>query len=290
MELELIIDKMRLVAGAAALAAALVAVESQDPAGGWMAYAVGQVPAGTERITKLEMSWVVSGGPQDPPHGRAFYSPWFGMDPADNLNLIQPVNPWSGHAWSMYTSVPCPPLHSKSPLTPHPTLCASEYFQWRPEDNRNSHAVGVKSGQTLRGYLHYIEASDSYNLTQSVVETGAISTQIVKCQAGKKYTLPYVVYEKLFPCRSYPPAEKVVFTDIVAECDGKDCAASIQWKPMVKDANCEMTAHIAPGNKEISITWNTKATSRYDNLTESELFDLNMHGQWAERLSLSRPR
>eukprot|EP01052_Picozoa_sp_SAG31_P059281 SAG31_NODE_18601_length_630_cov_0.772128_1_plen_36_part_10 len=35
------------------------------------------------------------------------------MDPADNLNLIQPVNPWTGRSWSAYT----------------------EYFQWSPEHN-----------------------------------------------------------------------------------------------------------------------------------------------------------
>lgn len=55
-----------------------------------MAYAVGTVPAGTTRITKLSMAWKVS---QNPKLSRAFFSPWFGMDPADNLNLIQPVNP-----------------------------------------------------------------------------------------------------------------------------------------------------------------------------------------------------
>ena len=80
-------------------------VKAADPAGGWMAYAVGQIPAGVQRITKLEMTWVVAGGSQDPPHGFAFYSPWFGMDPADNLNLIQPVNPWSGRSWSVSTAL-----------------------------------------------------------------------------------------------------------------------------------------------------------------------------------------
>ena len=33
----------------------------------------------------------------------------------------------------------------------------------------------------------------------SVVETGASSSQVVRCQEGKKYRLPYVVYEKLAP-------------------------------------------------------------------------------------------
>ena len=76
---------------------------AQDPAGGWMAYAVGDISStGANRITRLDMKWVVSDAPSDKLN--AFYSPWFGMDPADNLNLIQPVNPWLGDSWAV--SVP----------------------------------------------------------------------------------------------------------------------------------------------------------------------------------------
>ena len=87
----------------------------------------------------------------------------------------------------------------------------------------------------------------------------------------------------------YPPEEKVTFTDIVAECDGKDCTSTIVWTPMVKDANCGMAAHIAAGGEEISITWSTKQASKYDNMTDAELYDLNMHGAWAQKLQLERP-
>lgn len=80
----------------------LSTVLAQDPAGGWMAYAVGEVPSSTERITNMQMTWKVSEQPRD---SSAFFSPWFGMDPSDNLNLIQPVNPWLGNGWSMYTEV-----------------------------------------------------------------------------------------------------------------------------------------------------------------------------------------
>ena len=122
---------------------------------------------------------------------------------------------------------------------------------------------------------------------------GAVSTQIVPCQSGKKYNLPYVVYEKVFPCKNYPPSGNVTFRDILVkelatvnsvsllasapcpvyvwkcifdppprpkcgkgaalqgcssvdlcwwqvECDHKDCTQQVVWKPMVKDANCEM--------------------------------------------------
>jgi len=102
-----------------------------------MAYAVGAIPKQYERITSLNMTWTVN---ENPTRGRAFFSPWFGMDPGDNLNLIQPVNPWSGSSWSMYT----------------------EYYQWSPTHNSNSKQYPVQAGQTLQGSLQYDEASDSY--------------------------------------------------------------------------------------------------------------------------------
>lgn len=141
----------------------------------------------------------------------------------------------------------------------------------------------------LHGVLAYDESSDSYKLSQTIVETGETSSQTVKCQSGKKYTLPYVVYEKTFPCKDYPPDGKVTFRNITAECDGKDCTKDIKWQSKVKDANCNMAAHINDDGT-ISITWDTSAPSKYDNMTRAQLFDLNYHG-WARspRLNLTRP-
>merc|ERR1711990_37757 len=123
---------MRMLAVIAAFALLSSSTTAQDPAQGWMAYAVGQVPEGTERITRMEMQWKVGAEPRK---SSAFFSPWFGMDPADNLNLIQPVNPWQGGIfgghWSMYT----------------------EYFQWSPTHNSNSPSKNVEAGRTLKGSL-----------------------------------------------------------------------------------------------------------------------------------------
>lgn len=241
----------------------LASVAAQDPATGWMAYAVGEAPSKYDRITRLEMYWKVSANPKA---SSAFFSPWFGMDPADNLNLIQPVNPWLGRApWGMYT----------------------EYFQWSPEHNSNSPQKSVEAGQTLHGTLAYTASSDSYVLTQRIVETGAVSSQTVKCQAGKKYTVPYVVYEKTFPCADYSPDGIVHFFNITAECDGVDCASELGWQAKVKDPNCDMKAVINTDGT-IDITWNTAMESKYDNMTRAELYDLNMHG-WASNLGLKRP-
>jgi hypothetical protein len=241
---------------------AISLVSAQDPADGWMAYAVGSIPDSYDRITRLEMTWTVNSKPE---HGLfAFFSPWFGMDPYDNLNLIQPVNPWSGGSWSMYT----------------------EYFQWSPERNSNSDSHEVEPGQTLHGSLVYDESSDSYTLTQEIVETGVTSSQVVKCQSGKKYTVPYVVYEKTFPCRDYPPDEKVTFKNITIECDGQDCRDQVKWEAKVKDSNCNMEAHIIDSST-ISITWDTSLSSKYDHMSREELFALNRReGDWTSRLTL----
>jgi len=233
-------------------------VSAKDPATGWMAYAVGELPSTAERITNIEMTWTVGA---DAKRGSAFYSPWFGMDPDDNLNLLQPVNPWGGSSWSMYT----------------------EYFQWSPEHNSNSNQHSVSAGQTLHGAIKYSESDDSYTITQTIVETGVSSSQVVKCQNGKKFTVPYIVYEKTFGCSSYPPDGKVTFRDISVECDGKDCTKDVKWAAKVYDANCNMEAHIE-SSTQISITWDTSLTSKYDNFTDSELVALNAKG-WGARFA-----
>ena len=68
---------------------------SQDPASGWLGYAMGSSPNGSGIITYIEAKWVV---PSDPVKKGAFFSPWFGIESSDNLNLIQPVNPWDGRS------------------------------------------------------------------------------------------------------------------------------------------------------------------------------------------------
>ena len=64
------------------------------------------------------------------------------------------------------------------------------------------------------------------------------------------------------------------------ECDGVDCTTAVSWDAIVADANCNMQAHIAPNSsaKEISITLDTKMTSKYDDLTAAALNDINGHG------------
>jgi len=255
----------------AAVAASLVAtVAAQDPANGWMAYAVGAIPSQFERITRLEMTWTVGEAPKN---NNAFYSPWFGMDPADNLNLVQPVNPWQGSGWDMYT----------------------EYYQWSPSHNSNSKSYSVKPGQTLHGAVVYDSSSDSYTLTQTIVETGQSSSQVVPCQSGKKYVIPYVVYEKEWRCSDYPPDGVVSFRNIIVECDGTECTQDVNWQAKVEDSNCNMAAHVESGAKattenEISITWNPSMTSQFDEYSEEELIHHNAGGWGAKYAAVALER
>lgn len=110
-----------------------------------------------------------------------------------------------------------------------------------------------------------------------------MSSQVVPCQEGKKFTIPYVVYEKTFPCRDYPPDGIVTFRNITVECDGVPCTQDISWRADVEDANCNMKAHIADNNTVISITWDTSAASKYDHMSYEELHELNGKSGWGAR-------
>ncbi len=78
---------------AAILASAFALTAAQDPAEGWLAYARALPPSGKpgQRLTKISARWK---NLKNPRPSQSFYSPWFGIDTADNLNLLQPVNPW----------------------------------------------------------------------------------------------------------------------------------------------------------------------------------------------------
>jgi hypothetical protein len=161
----------------------------------------------------------------------------------------------------------------------------TEYYQWSPTHNSNSKQYSVQAGQTLKGSIAYDSKTDSYQLTQTILETGQVSSQSVPAQNGKKYTVPYFVYEKVFPCSTYPPDEVVTFRDISVQCDNEDCTNAVQWSANVKDANCDMKAVIS-NQTTISITWDTSAKSVYDNHSIADLVKLNANG-WARNYRLN---
>ena len=104
---------LKAIAIAAAVVACAALVRAQDPADGWLGYATGVNPSGEGRITYMSAQWTVG---QNPAVGGAFFSPWFGIEASDNLNLIQPVNPWVGDSWQIY----------------------NEYFQWYVASHRST--------------------------------------------------------------------------------------------------------------------------------------------------------
>ena len=189
----------------------------QDPAHGWMSYAVGDISStGADRITRLEMKWKVNNYPKK--RSSAFFSPWFGMDTRDNKNLIQPVSPYFGYSHDADTVYPLEGAYA----------AYTEYYQWQPTHNKNSEMISATPGNVLHGSLVYTKNTDSYVLVIMNLATGDSTQQIVKAQNNKKYTIPYVVYEKTWPCDEYPPDELISFHDIVIECDFKDCTKEVR--------------------------------------------------------------
>lgn len=154
-------------------------------------------------------------------------------DTGNNLNLIQPVNPWMGNQWSAYT----------------------EWFQWQPERNSNSDSFSVNPGEVLHGVMEFINGTDSYKVSQTSITTGRSSSQIVKVLPRQDYSILYIVYEKLWDCDQYPAEGIVTFFDLYVEMDNKPVQP--QWTAAVKDSNCDMTAHVINATT-VSITWNPK--------------------------------
>jgi len=218
--------------------AALVAlVAAQDPAPGWMGYAQGLSPNGHGRITYIEAKWKVG---QNPTVGGAFYSPWFGIDTSDNMNLLQPVNPWLGDSWVIY----------------------NEYYQWDPEYNYNSDQIDVRTGDELFGSLEFNPDNQTYTIVHTVLNTGRSVTTNMYIQQDengdyKNYTIAYFVMEKSeWDCDQYGPDGKVVFYDIKVEYDNK--VVTPKWSTGVVDDTCNCRAHL-DSTAQISITWDTQA-------------------------------
>jgi len=207
----------------------------QDPAPGWLAYAVGTNPAQTGRLTYIEAKWVVGANPRN---SDAFYSPWFGIESSDNLNLIQPVNPWLGDSWSIY----------------------NEYYQWSPTYNYNSDMHVVRPGDQLFGSVTFNPANQSYTVYHSDLTDGWSVTSVIAVQQKgntyKNYTMAYFVYEKVNDCNSYPPDGSVTFSDILMQFD--DHTVTPSWKTGVVDEVCDFTAHVVD-SATIQITWNPNA-------------------------------
>ena len=198
---------------------------------GWLGYATAECPAG-QTLTKMEGKWLVGATPK---RSQSFYSPWFGIDASDNLNLLQPVNPWLGNQWVIY----------------------NEYFQWSPEHNQNSAQHVVKAGDQLYGAVTLDASKKSYAVFHNV--SGSTTwdvTMDIPIQKGKTYTIAYVVYEKVAPCGDFPPDGKVTFTDVNVYCD--DVLITPTWKTGFVEDVCNNRATIIDPHT-VEITWNTKA-------------------------------
>ena len=63
----------------------------QDPAEGWLGYAQALPPIQGQRLTFMSATWINLDNAKT---SSSFYSPWLGCDSTDNMNLLQPVNPW----------------------------------------------------------------------------------------------------------------------------------------------------------------------------------------------------
>jgi len=170
-----------------------------------------------------------------------FFSPWFGIESSDNLNLIQPVNPWASNHWEMY----------------------NEYYQWSPTYNYDSKSFDVSAGDVLYGNVTYVESTQSYLMVHVDMTTGATvsSTIAIQKQSNgdyKEYTIAYFVFEKEARCDQYPPNNQVTFYDISIYYNNKKVSPT--WTTAYVDDVCNNRAKVVD-EATIQITWDSSATA-----------------------------
>ena len=211
-------------------------VVGDDPAQGWLGYALAQDPTGeNRRITFIEAYWAVC---DDPKVSGAFFSPWFGIETSDNKNLIQPVNPWDVDEWLIY----------------------NEYYQWDPTHNENSRSHTVSAGDILYGSVSFNEDDESYTVYHSDLNDNWSVTSTIDVQEDSKnggyknYTMSYFVFEKEARCNQYPPDGKVTFYNISIFWDG--VKQSPKWTTAYVDDVCNSRANVID-ESTIEITWDT---------------------------------
>ena len=91
----------------------------------------------------------------------------FGIETSDNLNLIQPVNPWTGNQWEIY----------------------NEYFQWKPTHNENSRSHVTYPGDLIYGSVTFDSQNQVYKMYHADLTKGhewSVNTTIPVQQEGVK--------------------------------------------------------------------------------------------------------
>ena len=168
----------------------------------------------------------------------AFWSPWLGIESSDQLNLLQPVNPWMGSSWGAYV----------------------EYYQWQPTHNFDSNMFAVKAGDVMHGTAVYNAKDSTYTMGQSVVGGSAGQTVTVDLPiqtnsygVPKNYTIVYLVMEKVWDCDQYSTDGQVTFYDIAVEIDGKPIE-NPKWITSYVEDNCNNRAKVL-NSSAIQITW-----------------------------------
>jgi len=218
---------------------------AQDPAQGWLAYAKGVNPAGsTEPITYFEAYWTNLKAPADK-SPTCFYAPWYGIETSDNLNLIQPVNAWNDGGSMKWCLM-------------------NYYFQWSPQHVTQGRKMYPVAADSLYASVTFHEASQSYMMYSEILtnghkDTSNLTIPVQKDHKGdyKKYTIVYVVFEKIcHRCDEYPADDIVTYHNISVYYGGKK--VSPKWSTGVVDEVCDMTAHIVD-ESTVTITWNSKS-------------------------------
>lgn len=218
---------------------------AQDPGPNWIVYAKTECPAG-KQLTKMTAQWIIPENGKDMKDLGEFWTPWFGVETSDNMNLMQPVTCWGPNKWTLST----------------------EYYQWNPDKNVNSDFVKVYTGDSCWGEVSMLPAPTNatepprYKISMGANTNGTFAStgQIASVQFDevlnryKNYTIGYVVFEHPFDhCDKYSGADEMTFFNISVECGGVRLDEP-QWSKGYVQRVCDFDVHIVSPST-VKFTW-----------------------------------
>lgn len=216
-----------------ALLVAGTKVESADPSGGWLSYAVYNAPNPTDIVTKLSATMVVPDKPKSPFGSPAF---WFGVQTAKGDGaLIQPIMAkWLGDSFYMF----------------------QEIFDWTDQNDEQSHQIKVKAGEIIHASVTYVPGKRSYIMNMTSQTTGMVSNyhyDLLPQQTATESAGYFVLEHQPQSCKELPSSGKVRWTNITVEVNNEVVQNAV-WTAKEEGPDCGSKA-VVVDSSTIDITW-----------------------------------
>lgn len=210
------------------LLATITCALAQDPASSWLCYALTQSSDGSGATRVSATTQIPSGPPQDPNGEPAW---WFGIEPSNNLYLIQPILPkWLGDGYYIF----------------------NEMFDWHTFNDQQSTNIKIPYGTNVSAEIITRDGGKHYTMTVKAQGHQWNLTVPTYKDDGPFTNVYFVLEHQVDRCSQLPSAGSLSYTDIEIEFGGKRVVP--QWSTHLERPVCKSQVKVISPSS-LSIEW-----------------------------------